>query len=77
MNKREAKIRALKLVYQVIQDAIDSGDIIDHVDDDTTDDEAEIINDFADEFRFNLLKRIKRLEGERRMLWQKARLVQR
>lgn len=63
MNKREAKIRALKLVYQRIQDLIDSGEIIDGVDDDTTDEEAEIISDFADEFRFSLLKRIRRLEG--------------
>ncbi len=66
MNKREVKLRALKLCLVVIMRAIDSGDIVNMVDDDTTDEEAERIQEAAGEFRFSLHKRIQSLEANER-----------
>lgn len=63
MNQREAKIRGLKLCLHLLKDAIDSGEMVDMVDDDTTDEEAERIVDEADSVRFWLHKRIQRLEA--------------
>lgn len=62
MNKREAKLRALKLcVYCLEQDFALDG-IFDMVDEDTPDDEALRIGHEAREFMKSLHKRIKRLE---------------
>lgn len=63
MNKREAKLRALKLcVYCLEQDFAGDG-VFDMVDEDTPDDEALRIGHEAREFMKSLYKRIHRLEA--------------
>jgi len=58
MNQREAKIRGLKLAIHILKEAFESGDVIDMVDDDTCEEDAQRIADEIDGIRLGLQKRL-------------------
>ena len=58
MNQREAKIRGLKIAIHILKEAFESGDIINMVDEDTTDEDAERIANEVNEIRYGLIKRV-------------------
>ena len=62
MNKREAKLRALKLCVYCLEQDFSLDGVFDMVDEDTSDDDALRIGHEAREFMKSLHKRIKRLE---------------
>lgn len=62
MNKREAKLRAMKLSLYCMKEAFANNGVFDLVDEDTSNEEALQIADEAKAFRDSLRKRIVRLE---------------
>lgn len=61
MNQREVRLCALRLCAEVLHSAIKTGEILNRINDDTSDDDAERIVEAAAEFLVSLQVRVRRL----------------